>query len=197
MWSSCLPHIAEGISAPPVTGIASQGQLRLSLLRIALIAVPGVLLLGTMSGVLSGSGDSGWYDGLDKPGFTPPAWVFGAVWPVLYVMQGLALSLVLHAAGARLRRKALVLFALQFALNLLWSPLFFGAHQVRASIYVAAAILGLAAVAAATFFRVRRAAGLLMLPYVAWLFFALALSIGISDRNPELAFAGAQGPSPA
>lgn len=176
-----------------MSGIASHGQLRLGLLRVALLTIPGVLLLGTLSGVLSGSGDDGWYDRLDKPGFTPPDWAFGAVWPILYVMTGLALAIVWDARGAPLRRKALVLFGAQFALNLLWSPLFFGAHQVRASIYVAAAMLGLAAVTASTFLRVRRAAGLLMLPYVAWLLFALALSIAIIDRNPELASTPAHG----
>lgn len=199
MWNSCLPRTGTGLSAVGVTGIASQGQLRLSLLRIALIAIPAILLLGTMSGVLSGSGDSGWYRSLDKPSFNPPGWAFGVVWPILYIMQGLALALVLHATGARLRRRALILFGAQFALNLLWSPLFFGAHQTRAAAYVAAALLGLALATAIHFFRVRRAAGLLMAPYVAWLAFALALNVAIIQLNPraELASAGVAGPSPA
>lgn len=179
-----------------MTGVASQGQLRLSLLRIALLTVPGVLLLGTLSGVLSGSGDSGWYQSLDKPSFNPPAWAFGVVWPILYVMQGLALALVIHAVGATERQRALVLFAIQFALNLLWSPLFFGAHETRIAAYVIAAMLGVALPTTWRFFQVRRAAGLLMLPYLAWLAFALALNIAIVQLNPdaELAPAGTASP---
>ena len=180
-----------------MTGIASQGQLRLSLLRIALLAVPGVLLLGTLSGVLSGSGDNGWYQSLDKPSFNPPSWAFGVVWPILYIMQGLALALVLHARGAEARERALLLFGVQFALNLVWSPLFFGAHETRIAAFVIAAMLGVALPTTLRFFQIRRAAGLLMLPYLAWLAFALALNIAIVQLNPraELASAAPDGPS--
>ncbi len=192
MSSSCLPRTAGAFSAKGVTGVASQGQLRLSLLRIALLAVPGVLLLGTLSGVLSGSGDNGWYQNLDKPSFNPPPQAFAVVWPILYVMQGLALAMVIHAVGATGRQRALVLFAIQFALNLLWSPLFFGAHET-----VIAAMLGVALPTTLRFFQVRRAAGLLMLPYLAWIAFALALNIAIVQLNPDAELASAASDAPS
>lgn len=161
--------------------------MRLSFLRIALIAVPGLLLLGTLSGVLSGSGDNSWYRSLEKAPYNPPDWAFGAVWPVLYIMQGLALALVIHAGGARNRRRALIAFGVQFALNLLWSPVFFGAHQARAALYLIAAIFGVALATTFQFARIRPAAGALMVPYLAWLAFAAALNLEIVERNPQVA----------
>ena len=85
-----------------MTEIASKSQLRMSFLRYALVTVPAVVLLGTLSGALSGSGaDNQWYRALDKSPLNPPGWVFGIVWPILYVLLGLSLAMVLHAKGAR------------------------------------------------------------------------------------------------
>src|SRR4051812_11844594 len=101
-----------------MAGIASKSQLRMSFLRYALFSVPAVLLLGTLSGTLSGSGnDNAWFAALRKPPIMPPGWVFGAVWTLLYILLGLSLAMVLHARGAQNRTRAVMLFALQLALN--------------------------------------------------------------------------------
>ena len=166
--------------------IASRGQLRLSLLRWAMVVVPSVAFLGFLSGIMAGSGsDNRWYAVLAKPDFTPQDWVFGAVWPVLYLLIGLALSVVLNARGAPGRGLAITLFLVQFACNLIWSPLFFAAHQVALAAYLAIVMLVLAAVSAVYFARIRPLAGLLMLPYVAWLVFAAVLSYEVHDLNPD------------
>ena len=79
-----------------MTGIASKSQLRMSFLRYALFTVPGVLLLGTLSGQLSGSGyGNSWFDALRKPSFMPPGFLFGIVWPILYALLGVALGMIL------------------------------------------------------------------------------------------------------
>src|ERR671933_291412 len=97
-----------------MTAIASRGQLRMSFLRYALVTVPAVLLLGTLSGILSNSGyGNGWFDALVKPGFMPPAWAFPVAWTILYVCLGLALALILHARGAHGRRVAIGIFLAQ------------------------------------------------------------------------------------
>ncbi len=121
---------------------------------------------------------------LAKPGFTPPGWVFGAVWPVLYLLIGLAFSVVLNARGARGRGLAITLFVVQLLCNLAWSPLFFAAHEVTLAAYLAIMILVLAAITTVLFWRVRSSAGLLMLPYLAWLVFAAVLSFQIQQLNP-------------
>jgi tryptophan-rich sensory protein len=169
-----------------MTEIASRAQLRMSYLRWALVTVPLILLLGTFSGVAANSGyDNLWFAALRKPAFMPPAWAFPVAWTILYVALGLALALILHARGARGRPLALILFLLQLALNFAWSPLFFAAHKVSLAFGVIVLMVVLASVAAFLFYRIRRVAGLLMLPYLAWLLFAGALNHAIGSLNPE------------
>jgi tryptophan-rich sensory protein len=172
----------------PMTAIASRSQLRMSFLRYALFTVPAILLLGTISGRISGSGyGNAWFDALQKPAFMPPGWVFGVAWTLLYILLGLALALILHARGARGRGLALGLFGVQLLLNFLWSPIFFAYHEVGAALWTIAAIILISAMTAALFWRIRRSAGLLMLPYIAWLCFAAALNWQIGALNPGAA----------
>jgi tryptophan-rich sensory protein len=160
----------------------------MSFLRYALFTVPLVLLLGTVSGRISGSGyGNAWFDALRKPATMPPGWVFGAAWTTLYILLGLAVALILHARGARGRGLALSLFVVQLLLNYAWSPLFFAYHQVGAAFWTIFAMIGLSAVTAILFWRIRRSAGLLMLPYIAWLGFAAALTWQIGLLDPKAA----------
>ncbi|HEX8239070.1 MAG TPA: TspO/MBR family protein [Allosphingosinicella sp.] len=168
-----------------MTAIASKSQLRMSFLRYALFTVPLVLLLGTVSGRIAGSGyGNAWFDALRKPAIMPPGWVFGAAWTLLYILLGLALALILHARGARGRGPALGLFVLQLLLNYAWSPIFFAYHEVGAAFWTVLAMITISAVTAFLFWRIRKSAGLLMLPYLAWLCFAAALTWQISTLNP-------------
>lgn len=167
-------------------GIASKGQLRMSFLRWAMVTVPLILLLGFLSGRAVPSGDENrWYAALAKPALTPPGWVFPIAWSALYVLIGLALAMILNARGARMRGLAVGLFAAQFVLNLIWTPLFFGAHQVGTAVLVIAAMLGLSIGATIVFARIRTAAAWLMVPYMAWLGFAGMLAFGIGQLNPD------------
>jgi tryptophan-rich sensory protein len=151
-----------------------------------MVAVPSVAFLGLLSGVISGSGAGNpWYAVLAKPSFTPPGWVFGAVWPALYLLIGLAFAIVLNARRAPGRGIAIMLFLVQFACNLVWSPLFFAAHEVTLAAYLAIVILVLAILTSIYFARIRAFAALLMLPYVGWLCFAAILSYQVHDLNPD------------
>jgi tryptophan-rich sensory protein len=169
-----------------MSGIASRSQLRMSFLRYALVTVPLVLLLGTLSGTLAGSGyGNPWFDALAKPDLMPPGWVFGAAWTLLYICLGLALALILHARGARGRGVAVGIFLAQLLLNFAWSPIFFAAHEIGLAFLVIVVMMVLSALAALLFARIRRAAGLLMVPYLAWLFFAAFLNWQIGQMNPN------------
>ena len=156
--------------------------------RIALVTCPAIVLLGSASGWLSNSGyGNAWFAALEKPAFMPPGWLFGVVWPVLYLLMGLALAMVLAQPPSDRRRNALLLFFTQLALNFAWSPVFFAGHDIalaKMMIYLMAAI---AAVAAGQFFRLHRVAGLLLIPYLAWLVFAAALNTAIETLNPGAA----------
>src|SRR3546814_15569508 len=94
-----------------MTGIASRAQLRMSFLRYALVTIPLVLLLGTLSGRASGNGyGNPWFDALVKPEAMPPGWVFAAVWTLLYIWLGLVLAMILNSRGAERRVTALAPF---------------------------------------------------------------------------------------
>ncbi len=177
--------LPDGGEALPMNQIASPGQLRLAYLRWALVTVPVIVLLGFLSGKFANSGfGNRWFDALEKPALMPPGWAFGAAWTVLYILMGLAFAMILHARGARGRGVAIALFLVQLLLNLAWSPLFFRAHQIGSALVLILILLLVVAVTALSFARIRRVAGLLLLPYLAWLAFASFLNYEIGRLNP-------------
>ena len=166
--------------------LASSSQLRMSLIRWALFVIPAIMFLGFMSGTISGSSEENrWFAELVKPEAQPPGWVFGVVWPILYFMTGLAFAMVLHARGARFRGLAVALFLGQLVLNLAWSPVFFGRHQVTTALFLIVGIWVMAIATTFAFGRVRAAAAWLMVPYLVWLSFAAILNFQIDRLNPD------------
>jgi tryptophan-rich sensory protein len=167
--------------------LASTWQVRAGVIRRALFCVPVVLLLGILSGVLSNSGaDNAWFAALRKPAAFPPPATFGLVWSVLYIMMGVALAIVISAAGARGRRAAVIAFVVQLVINLLWSPLFFGMHQMTWAL-VDIVILDVAVIITIVLFaRIRPAAAWLLAPYLAWILFATYLNFAFLQENRDL-----------
>lgn len=174
-----------------MTALASPGQLRASVVRWALFTVPACMLLGFLAGNLAQSGPGNeWFAGLTKPGiFPPPVW-FGIVWTVLYAVMGFALALVCAASGARGRTAAVAAFGLQFVVNLAWTPVFFGLHQITAALGILLVLDVLVVVTIVLFWQVRRPAALLLLPYLAWILFATLLNYEFLRLNPEADGAG-------
>jgi benzodiazapine receptor len=153
--------------------------------KTAVVCVVAIELLGGLSGWLSNSGyGNGWFDGLDKPNFMPPGWAFGVVWPILYALLGIAVAMILAEPPSPRRKTALTLFFIQLALNFAWSPIFFAGHDIRLANVVIFAMAALAAAAAGQFVRIRTIAGVLMVPYLAWLIFAATLNATIGNLNP-------------
>lgn len=164
--------------------LASPAQLRASFLRWALFTVPLVLLLGFVSGQ-AGSADSPWFAGLAKPAIFPPPATFGIVWSVLYALMGVALALVCAAWGARYRLPAILAFLVQLAINLAWSPVFFALHEISTALGVIIALDVAVLVTVALFWLVRRWAGILLLPYLAWILFATLLNWQFLELNRQ------------
>jgi translocator protein len=124
-----------------------------------------------------------WYAQLDKPAFTPPSWVFGPAWTLLYILMAVAAWRVWWLAGFGGARGALTLFFLQLALNAGWSVVFFGLRAPGWAL-LEIALLWIAIVATTwAFFRHSRLAGALMVPYIAWVTFAAALNAAIWQLN--------------
>ena len=142
-----------------------------------LISVTLPLLVGGLSGFTTARGVQEWYPSLAKPPFNPPSWVFGPVWTLLYIMMGVAAYLVWQKGWENeIVRVALALYLVQLILNGLWSILFFGMQSP--SLAFAEIILLWLAIAATVvwFWRVSPAAGILLLPYEAWVSFAALLN---------------------
>lgn len=158
---------------------------RASALRWALFTVPLVVLLGFLAGRLGGDPQSDWFRALEKPSIFPPPMWFGIVWSILYVMLGVSLALVGAARDARHRTLALGAFAVQLAVNLAWSPVFFGLQQIKAALVVIVVLDVLVLLTILLFWRVRRAAALLLLPYLAWILFATVLNAKFLELNPD------------
>ncbi|HVV65301.1 MAG TPA: TspO/MBR family protein [Rhizomicrobium sp.] len=146
------------------------------------IALIGFLVLVMGGGLVIGylTAPSAWYDGLAKPPFNPPGWVFAPVWTALYALIAIAGWRVwLEDAGGWPMR----LWWLQLALNFIWSPLFFGAHRIGLALadilLLLAAILAFIAVCS----RQDRLAAWLFAPYAAWVGFASLLNWSILALN--------------
>jgi translocator protein len=176
--------------------LASREQLRASLVRWALVCVPLCVLLGFLSGQLGQSGPGNpWFDALAKPGIYPPPAIFAIVWSILYALMGFALALVGSAWGAHGRGLAIGVFAAQFLVNLAWSPVFFGLRQITGGLIVIVVLDVLVTITVVLFWRVRRLAGALLLPYLAWILFATALNYEFLRLNPQADGAQASAPS--
>lgn len=145
-------------------------------LLVTLAAVLGVNALGALPALFIGS-DTAW---IDKPWFFPPEVAFPVVWTLLFTLLGVALARVWRAESSPARRRALLAFAGQFALNLLWTPVFFGLQAPVAGLVVILA-LWFAIVATMTAFdRVDGAAAALLIPYLGWVSFAAVLNGAIA-----------------
>jgi translocator protein len=122
----------------------------------------------------------GWYAGLAKPSWTPPGWLFGPVWSALYLGMAVAAWLVWRRGEALM---PLALFAVQLAFNAAWSWLFFGLHNPGLG-FLDIVLLWAAIVATLiVFWRRSLVAGLLFVPYLAWVSFAAVLNFAVWRLN--------------
>lgn len=121
-----------------------------------------------------------WYDGLRKPGWTPVPWVFPLVWSVLYIAIAVAAARVAGQPGSGM---ALAFWALQIALNTLWSPVFFGLHRMGLAMGIIAALWLAVLGAMVSLWRIDLIAGLLFAPYLVWVSIAAALNFSVWRLN--------------
>lgn len=123
-----------------------------------------------------------WYQGLAKPAFNPPDWIFAPVWSALYLMIAIA-GWRVWRRGSGQARGALMVYAVQLALNISWSFVFFGARLIGPALAVIAALLAAIVANAFLFWRIDRMAGALLVPYAAWVSFATLLTAALWRLN--------------
>jgi tryptophan-rich sensory protein len=124
-----------------------------------------------------------WYQGLAKPPWTPPDWLFGPVWTALYLAMAVAAWLVWRRWGWQGARCALILYLVQLGLNFLWSPAFFGLRDPLLGMVVIAPLWLAVAATTVAFFRKQTFAGSLFVPYLAWASYAVGLNAAILALN--------------
>ena len=149
---------------------------------IAVFLAP--LAVGLIGSVPTASAIPTWYRGLEKPDWNPPDAVFGPVWTTLYAMMGAAMALVAREPNRPATDRATAVFGLQLALNLAWSLVFFGNRDPRGALVVIGLLWVSIVATIIQFWQVRRAAALLLVPYLAWVSFASLLNLEIVRRNP-------------
>lgn len=146
-----------------------------------LVVVVTCLVVGYFSGMVTRSAITTWYPTLVKPSFNPPNWIFAPVWSMLYVMMGVSAGLVWNRMEQEkeMVKNALVFFAIQLALNALWSYLFFGLkNPMLAGLEIV--ILWLMIYETYTkFIKINKIAAFLLIPYLLWVSFAMVLNASI------------------
>ena len=141
------------------------------------------LAVAAVSGWATVEGVRSWYPTIAKPSWTPPSWLFGPVWTALYVAMGVATWRVWRIGGFRAARAALGLFLAQLAVNGLWSPIFFAWHRLGLAVLDIGLLWLLIVATIVAFRRHDRVAARLLLPYLAWVTFASALTVAIWRLN--------------
>lgn len=129
---------------------------------------------------------SEFYTELVRPSWAPPGWLFGPVWSVLYVLMGISAWLVWRAKGFAGARIALLLFIVQLVANALWTWLFFVWRQGALAFGEIVLLWLLIAAVIYLFWQLSKAAAVLLMPYLAWVSFATALTYATWQLNPEL-----------
>ena len=153
-----------------------------TMLLIQCVLLP--LTVGALSALLSGGGMRE-FQLLNQPPLSPPGWLFPVVWTILYILMGIASYLVIVSdAGAREKRRALLVYGLQLFVNFFWSILFFRWDLYLAAFLWLLLLWSLIFLNRKLFGEISKAAGALLLPYLLWVTFAGYLNLFIFLLNP-------------
>ncbi len=140
--------------------------------------------VSAIGGAVTATSVGTWYQGLEKPAFNPPDWVFPVVWTALFAMIAVAGWRAWRSAPLAATRLALAVYIVQLALNIGWSVLFFGFRQIGLALAEILVLLPAIAANAALFWRLDRWAGALLVPYLLWVGYATVLTAALWVLNP-------------
>jgi benzodiazapine receptor len=137
------------------------------------------LAVSVGGGAITATSVDTWYQALEKPPFNPPDWLFAPVWTALYIMMGIAACRVWRLRSFEATRTAFSVFGVQLCLNLAWSFLFFGLQRIDLALLEIVILLVAIIANTIMFWRIERLAGLLFVPYVAWVAYATNLNASL------------------
>ena len=149
-----------------------------------IISIVLVWVVGVSGSLFTASSVNSWFPSLVKPSFNPPSWVFGPVWTILYIMIGISLYLVWTTKANKIfKKKAYWIFGIQLVLNAMWSIAFFGAQNPGLAFIVIVLLWISIILTMIEFYKIRKAAGYLLVPYFLWVSFASVLNFAIWVLN--------------
>ncbi|MBN8544971.1 MAG: tryptophan-rich sensory protein [Ignavibacteria bacterium] len=148
-----------------------------------LVAVSIPLLVGSIAGLATTPNIKSWYMYLNKPVFSPPNWIFGPMWSLLYILMGVGLYLIWESEKGGLRTRALKVFFIQLAFNFAWSFIFFEFRLIGVAFFEIILVWISVLAMILTFYPVNKKAALLQIPYILWVTFASALNGAIWILN--------------
>lgn len=149
-------------------------------IRLILFII-GSELVGILGSVFTISSIPVWYANLTKPFFSPPNWIFGSVWTILYAMIGISFFLIYESK--KNNKEAIKLFGIQMLLNFIWTPLFFGLKDLSLAFVVIVAMWYYIILTIKAFAKINKNASYLLYPYLAWVSFASLLNFSIWILN--------------
>ena len=146
------------------------------------LAIP--LSIGAIGAYFTASSVDTWYRTISKPSFNPPNGIFGPVWTSLYIMIGISAYLVWQKR-ARIEQfpRTVAIYLIQLVLNLMWSFIFFYAHELGMALIEIIILLIVIIINARVFYKIDKTAGLLFIPYILWVSFATVLTYSIFSLN--------------
>ena len=149
-----------------------------------IISIVLVWVVGVSGSLFTASSVNSWFPSLVKPSFNPPSWVFGPVWTILYIMIGISLYLVwITKANKILKKKSYWIFGIQLVLNAMWSIAFFGLQNPGLAFIVIVLLWISIILTMVEFYKIRKSAGYLLVPYFLWVSFASVLNFAIWILN--------------
>lgn len=149
-----------------------------------IVALAVCQIAGLVASLFTTPAFAGWYAALEKPGFTPPNWVFSPVWIGLFVLMAVAAFLVWNKGfSTKGVKTALAFFGIQLLLNVLWSILFFGCRSPFLALVEIVTLWLAITVTILTFYRVSKPAAFMLVPYLLWVTFTATLSFAIFRLN--------------
>ena len=154
--------------------------------KIDWIQLLTIILISELVGVLDSllSGNQGViYTSFVKPPLSPPGWLFGVIWPVLYLLMSIAAYIIYQTPQTLERKEATTFYWIQLFVNFLWPIVFFRFEWYWIAVGVIILLDILVSITTLRFYKINKAAGYLMITYLLWILFATYLNIGIAVLN--------------
>lgn len=141
-----------------------------------LVSILLPLAVGGLSGMYTSQAVPEWFATLNRPSFSPPNWLFGPVWTILYTLMGISLFLIWKQNSSRERNLAILIFLLQLTLNFFWSFIFFFLNRIGMALIEIILLWINILIMIVLFYKIKPIAACLNIPYLLWVSFATALN---------------------